>query len=229
MSDLSRAINSSIGMKIFMALSGIGLVLFVIVHMAGNLQMFIGPEAMNAYAAALKEMPLVLWGARLGLITIFVVHIIDGIRLKVQNKAARPVPYAYKNTVQASVSSRTMIFTGIILLVFVIYHLLHFTLGVTNPEHFQHVVERHDVYSMVVLGFQNPIIAAIYILAMLLLSFHLSHGTKSFFQSLGINHPKFNACIPRISTTVTFVVIAGFISVPVGVLIGIIQLPKGGM
>lgn len=225
MSELSAAFKSSIGGKVIMALTGLGLVLFVIVHMTGNLQMFLGQEAMNNYAVTLRKVPLLLWVARLGIIGFFVFHVIDGLRLKFQNRGARPEAYVSQNTVRASFASRTMAISGVLILGFLIYHLLHFTLGVTNPDHFALVDAqgRQDVYNMVVYGFQNVIVAGGYVLAMVLLFTHLSHGAASWLQSLGWNHPKINALAKVVAPAVTWLVCLGFVSVPLAVLFGLIK------
>ncbi|NUO83479.1 succinate dehydrogenase cytochrome b subunit [candidate division KSB1 bacterium] len=230
MSEISAAVKSSIGSKVIMALTGLGLVLFVLIHMTGNLQMFIGQEAMNNYAVTLRKVPLLLWVARLGIIGFFVFHVIDGIRLKLKNRAARPVGYVSKNTVKATLASRTMVISGLIILAFLVYHLLHFTLGVTNPEHFalRDAQGRPDVFNMVVYGFQNVLVAGGYILAIVLLFAHLSHGAASWLQSLGWNHPKVNAIAKVVAPAVTWLVCLGFVSVPLGVLLGLIK-PVGGM
>lgn len=225
MSEFSAAVKSSIGSKVIMALTGLGLVLFVIIHMTGNLQMFLGQEAMNNYAVTLRKVPLLLWVARLGVIGFFVFHVIDGLRLKLQNRAARPQGYVRPDTVRASFASRTMAISGVLILGFLIYHLLHFTLGVTNPDHFALVDAqgRQDVFNMVVYGFQNVIVAGGYVLAMVLLFTHLSHGAASWLQSLGWNHPKVNALAKVIAPAVTWLVCLGFVSVPLGVMFGIIK------
>ena len=234
MNDTAGALQSSIGKKFLMAVSGIGLVVFVLMHMAGNLQMFIGQDAMNTYAVTLRKMPLLLWTARLGILLFFVIHIIDGIRLKLKNRAARPVAYVANNTVQASLASRTMMWTGIFILGFLIYHLLHFTLGVTDPSSFAANLPldsagRADVYTMVVLGFSNVFVSGLYISVMILLSFHLRHGASSFFQSLGWSEARWYKVTRRIGPIISFIIIAGFIAVPLGVLLNVIRLPEGGM
>lgn len=230
MSQLSAALKSSIGSKVVMALTGLALVLFVIIHMAGNLQMFLGQDAMNNYGVVLRKMPLLLWIARLGLFGLAVFHIIISIRLKLANRAARPISYKHEKTVQASLSSRTMIISGLIILAFLIYHLLHFTLGVTDPQNFAlHDSQgRHDVYNMVIAGFKNPLISGGYILAMVLLFSHLGHGASSWMQSLGWNHPKYNGLIAKVGPVISWIVCLGFISIPVAVLLGILK-PVGGM
>jgi len=230
MSQLTAALKSSIGSKVVMALTGLGLVLFVIVHMAGNLQMFIGQDAMNAYGVTLRKMPLLLWIARIGLLGIAVLHVVISIRLKLANRGARPMRYEHEKTVQASLSSRTMIMSGLIILTFLVYHLLHFTLGFTDPKSFAlHDAQgRHDVYNMVIAGFKNPLISGGYILAMVLLFAHLGHGASSWMQSLGWNHPKYNGIIAKVGPVISWLVCLGFISIPVAVLLGILK-PVGGM
>lgn len=230
MSQFTAALKSSIGSKVVMALTGLGLVLFVIIHMAGNLQMFVGQDAMNAYGVTLRKMPLLLWIARLGLLGLAVFHIFISIRLKLANRAARPTRYTHEKTVQASRSSRTMIISGLIILTFLIYHLLHFTLGVTDPKNFAlHDPQgRHDVYNMVIAGFKNPLISGGYILAMVLLFSHLGHGASSWMQSLGWNHPKYNGLIQKIGPVLSWIVGLGFVAIPIAVLLGILK-PVGGM
>ncbi len=134
---LPRPVSSSLGSKYVMAITGLLLIGFVIGHMAGNLLLFAGPDALNSYAHALKERPALLWTARLGLLLVFVVHIVYGIRLTWRNRAARPIPYIREDTLQASWASRHMLLTGLVLLAFVIYHLAHFTLGVVTRANYQ--------------------------------------------------------------------------------------------
>ena len=225
MSQLTAALKSSIGSKVVMALTGLGLVLFAIVHMAGNLQMFAGPDAMNAYGVTLRKMPLLLWIARLGLLGIAILHVVISIRLTLANRRARPVRYEHKKTVQASRSSRLMILSGLIILTFLIYHLLHFTLGVTDPQSFalRDADDRHDVYNMVINGFKNPLISGGYILAMVLLFSHLGHGASSWMQSLGWNHPKYNGVIAKVGPIISWIVCLGFVAIPLAVLLGILK------
>jgi len=231
MNEKPAVLTSSIGSKVLVALTGIALVLFVLVHMIGNLQMFIGQEAMNNYAVTLRKFGPLLWFVRLGLLGIALVHVFMTLRLKLKNRAARPVRYISNHTVKATFASRTMVISGLIILAFVVYHLLHFTLGVTHPEHFAlHDAQgRHDVYNMVVSGFQNVLVSGFYVMAMVLLFSHLSHGAASFFQSLGWNHPKYQRAIERFGAIVAWLVCLGFISVPLGVLAGLIKPVGGGM
>ncbi len=218
-----------IGCKVLMALTGVGLLGFVSFHMLGNLQIFLGQEKLNAYAAFLKGMPVLLWIARIGLLVIFVSHIVLAIYIKRINRAARPVRYVFEDTVQATLASRTMMLSGLTILAFVIYHLLHFTLGITNPDH--HVLidaqGRHDVYSMVVLGFQNIFISATYIVAIAFLGLHLSHATSSIFQTLGLGGPLRRRLIHRAGLGIAAAIVVGNCSVPLAVLFGFVTLPSG--
>jgi succinate dehydrogenase / fumarate reductase cytochrome b subunit len=212
-----------------MAVTGLLFSAFVVVHMLGNLQIFLGQEALNAYAKKLQSLPLLLWPARAALFLIFATHMAVSIRLAVENRRARPVGYAVKNTVQASLASRTMVLSGLVLFTFIVYHLLHFTFGVTHPDLF-HLVDakgRHDVYSMAVLSFREAGVSAFYILAMFVLCVHLSHGLASFPQSLGLNNEK---CIPALrvfANTVACLLFVGNSSIPLAVLFNVIKLPGG--
>ncbi len=184
---LAKLFTSSIGRKYLVALSASGLVLFLIAHLAGNLLMFLGPDFMNSYAASLKSSTALLWGARIGLFSIFILHIVLAAQLRIENRRARPQAYAKQSTVQASLASRSMAITGMVMLSYVVYHLLHFTLGMVHSQYFdlKDNLGRHDVYGMVVLSFQEPFIVAAYVVAIFFTLLHLSHGIPSLFQSLG--------------------------------------------
>lgn len=226
MNWVMKQLRSSIGAKVVMAKTGLLLTLFVLVHMLGNLQVFQGPEGINAYAAFLKSKPGLLWTARIGLLVIIALHVWSGIRLNLLNAAARPIPYAKRTWRRASLTSRTMVWSGIFVFAFVGYHLAHFTLGLTNPDDFHRLdaLGQHDVYSMMVLGFQNPLISALYIIGMLALGFHLSHGVSSMFQSLGLKHPRYNPLIEKIGPVYAAIIVIGNISMPIAVLTGWIGL-----
>ena len=212
-----------------MALSGMIMVGFVLGHMLGNLQIFIGQEALNSYADMLQNTPILLWGTRVALLMAVLAHVASGIRLSLLNRQARPDRYATKSYVRASIGSRTMALSGLVVLAFVVYHLLHFTLGVTHPDHKALVdaAGRPDVYSMVILGFQQPIVSISYIVAMLLLGLHLSHGASSMFQSLGLNHEKYNGLLEKVGPGLALVTVLGNCSMPLAVLMGVISLPGG--
>ncbi len=228
---LTSLLTSSIGRKVIMAFSGLGLLLFVTIHAAGNLQIFLGQEAFNAYAAQLKAIPVVLWGARAGLFAFFAGHIVMALGLTRTKRAARSRSYAVKRSVQLGYAARTVLTSGLVIWAFVAYHLLHFTLGVTDPAHY-HLTDaqgRHDVYSMVVHGFQNVYVSSAYIIAMLLLGLHLSHGTSSLWKSLGLTYPTLSRVLVHGGRLLTTIIIGGFIAIPLSVLLGWVTLPKGGV
>ena len=205
-----------------MAITGVGLVGFVITHLLGNLQIFIGPDKFNTYAAFLQSLGSALWIARLGLIAMVVIHVATAIALAKENRAAKPVGYRVNTKYQASTASLYMFHSGCVILAFVVIHLLHFTLGKMQPE-FAHLVDaqgRHDVYSMVIYGFQNPVYAVGYIIAMLCLGLHLSHAMSSMFQTIGISGPKITPCIKRAAQGLAILIVTGYISIPLCVMSG---------
>src|SRR5690606_488206 len=186
--------------------------------MLGNLQVFLEQDQMNTYAEALQNMGAGLWAVRIGLIALVVLHIITSLYLKKLNLDARPDKYVFNNTVQATLSSRTMIWSGLLILSFVIYHLLHFTIGTVDAANFKanftEPLGRPDVYTMVVLGFQNVIVSISYIVAMVFLWFHLSHSISSMFQTLGMNHPTYNPIIKGLGPVLATIIVAGYLSIP---------------
>ncbi|MEM9355320.1 MAG: succinate dehydrogenase cytochrome b subunit [Pseudomonadota bacterium] len=216
--------------KLLMAITGAGLIGFVAMHMLGNLQIYLGQEALNAYAKFLKSMPALLWSARIGLLTIFAVHLGLAIYLKKQNKSARPQQYVVSDPIGASLASRTMLSSGLVIFAFLIYHLLHFTLGVTDPGSHQLVdsAGRHDVYSMVVMSFSNIYVSGAYMIAMLFLGLHLSHATSSMLQTFGLANASSRRLTHRIGMGVALILMVGNISIPVAVLLGLVGLPTEG-
>jgi succinate dehydrogenase / fumarate reductase cytochrome b subunit len=221
--------QSSLGAKVLMALSGVLLFGFVLVHMLGNLQIFLGQEPYNAYAHFLKSTPELLWAARLTLLGAVGLHVWAGVRLSLLNRAARPRAYVEKDYTRASFTSRTMLWTGLTVLAFIVYHLAHFTLGLTDPTHYDLIDPKgyHDAYSMFVYGFQNVYVSMFYIIAMVFLGLHLEHGVSSMFQTLGINHPRINGLTGKIGPIFAVLVVLGNISMPIAVMMGIITLPAG--
>lgn len=225
MNVLLRPVRTSVGSKYVMAVTGLGLIAFVVAHMIGNLLIYRGREALNSYAHALESSPVLLWTARLGLLAIFVVHVVQGVRLTRQNVKARPVRYVYEDTVQASWASRHMLLTGLVILAFVIYHLLHFTFGVTNPKDFKYVLPQdpkgyHDVAGMVVAGFREWPVALAYVVAQVFLGLHLWHGAGSWFQSLGLNNKAWQGLTHKLGQALAVVIAMGNSSIPLIILAG---------
>lgn len=205
-----------------MASSGVALILFLIAHLLGNLEVFAGQEALNAYGAFLRTIPKILWAARIGLLVMFVVHIYTSIQLSLENRAARPVKYADKKSVAATFASRTMLTGGLVVAAFLVYHLAHFTWGITNPD-FYHLTDpkgRHDVYTMMILGFSNVYVSAFYILAQLCLAFHLSHGIGSVAQTFGLTATKWGRGFRTGGLIFAIILFLGYVSIPVSVLAG---------
>jgi succinate dehydrogenase / fumarate reductase cytochrome b subunit len=210
--------STSIGKKVVMAITGLILFGFVIGHMLGNLQVFIGANQMNVYAAMLKANAALLWGVRLVLLVAVILHIVAAAQLTRMSWRSRPEGYQYKDVIQADYASRTMRWSGPIIAVFVIYHLLHFTTGSLHPQ-----FDVHDVYRNVISGFRVWPVALFYIIAMIALAFHLWHGVWSMFQTLGLINPKSDKVIHRLAAIATFAIAIGFISIPMAVLAGLIS------
>ncbi|HEX6942916.1 MAG TPA: succinate dehydrogenase cytochrome b subunit [Gemmatimonadaceae bacterium] len=216
MNRLVRLFGSSIGRKIVAATTGVLLIAFLLGHMYGNMKVFQGPEALNAYAAKLQGHPL-LWGFRAGLITLFATHVYLTLTLARDNRAARPVGYRRYQPRTSSFFSRYMVLTGLVVLMFLIYHLLHFTFGVIDAEHTRlfDAQQNLDVYTSVVQTFRNPWIAVSYVVAMVLLGFHLWHGTTSAFQTLGVRHESYETLIRIISAALVAALVLGNSSIPI--------------
>lgn len=214
----ARFWSSTIGKKVVMALTGAVGVGYLVAHMLGNLQVFEGVEKINAYAALLKSNAALLWAARSVLIVAVILHIVAAYQLARISRKSRPVGYRRWRAVGSDFASRTMRWTGPLVGLFIIYHLLHFTTGAAHPD-----FSERNVYHNIISGFRVWYVSAIYVVAMLALSLHLYHGAWSMFESLGINHPKYNRSIRALAAVVTLVVVAGFISIPVAVLLGLIS------
>ncbi len=219
--------TSSIGKKYLMALSGLVLIGFVFVHMAGNLQILMGQEKINAYAHALQSLPLpILWGSRLFLLAAVLIHAVTAYQLVKENRRARPNQNYIETTKRAGLASLKMGLTGSILLAFIIFHLLHFTIRTIYPEYSEMMTvvgspdsnEIHDVYSMVLAGFQHTWISVFYVVAMFLLCGHLAHGVSSAFQSLGIRSESWRVKLELAAKAYAWLIFVGFSIVPLLVL-----------
>lgn len=208
-----------------MAVTGAALFLFAVGHMAGNLQVFLGPDAINRYGHFLQTTPEILWPARLGLLACVCVHLGAAAMLTIENWRARDTQYAKSDLVAASYASRTMVLSGVIIFAFVVFHLLHFTAQTVDPSYRQlhDAAGRHDVYRMVVTGFSNAWVAGFYVVAVGLLCLHLSHGISAMLQSLGIKN-EVNACTIDCGARIVAVALfLGYAAVPVGVLTGVVR------
>lgn len=222
--------KSSLGRKYIMALTGLALFGFVIAHLLGNLQIFLGPEAVNRYGAFLKSTGEALWVARIALIAAVALHIWAAVSLTAENRAARPVSYGNYKPVGSTYASRTMMMSGLIIAAFVIYHLLHYTLLVkginltgTNFADLHDEKGRPDIYRMMVTGFKQPIVSLFYIIGMTLLSLHLSHGVSSLLQSLGLKNRNWKPLINGFARFIAVALLVGYCSIPIAVLLGVVK------
>jgi succinate dehydrogenase / fumarate reductase cytochrome b subunit len=225
MSWFSSFYRSALGKKAVMALTGLVFWGFVLGHMAGNLKFFLGAEAINHYAEFLREVgePLMprgalLWVARVVLLLSLALHVHAAIALTALNRKARPQGYSRHEMQTPSFASRTMRWSGFALLGFVVYHLMHFTIGNAHPDFVP-----GDVYHNLTVAFSNVLVAAIYLAAMILLGLHLVHGLWSLFQSMGWNHPRYNPWRRVFAVVFALVITLGFIAVPASIALGLVR------
>ena len=210
-----RFYDAPIGKKVVMAATGVILFGFVLGHMAGNLQLFLGREKFDAYAELLRHTPALLWGVRIALLVSVILHITASVQLAALNQKARPVGYRKKAAVDSSYAARTMMWSGPIIAVFIVYHILHLTLGRGGLP-----FQEGRVYDNVIAGFRVVPVSIAYIVAMALLGMHLNHGLWSMFQSLGVSNPRYSAGMRRFAKIFSILVVIGFISIPIAVMAG---------
>ncbi len=230
---VARLFGSTLGKKYIMGLTGLGMVFFVTGHMIGNLQLFLGPEALNKYAAFLQGLGELLWVVRLGLLGMIAAHIWAALKLSVENKAARPVEYGHgKAPVGASLASRTMLAGGGIVALFIVFHILHYTACVKAVNftgidfaHLEYTMKDgkgvHDVFAMVVYGFKVWYVSLFYIIAVGFLSLHLSHGISAMCQTLGLRTHAWWPAISNGAKIWAVVLFLGYAVVPIGVMAGL--------
>ena len=213
-------LDSSVGKKVLMAITGVILFGFVTVHMLGNMTSYMGAEPMNHYAEFLQGMVhgKGIWLFRIVLLTSVVLHAWAALSLTLANNAARPVGYREKQNQAATLASRTMRYSGVILALFIVYHILHLTTGTLHPDFI-----KGDAYHNFVAGFKMPLAAAFYIVAQLCLGLHLWHGVWSLTQTLGWAHPRYNTCRRTIAMVMAVVVAGVNISYPIAVYTGLIK------
>lgn len=208
------------------AVTGVILIVFVIGHLLGNLQIFLGPEWINAYSQHLRDLGPILWMIRAFLLASVILHIYFTILLAIENRRARPESYRDRSYVKASWASRHMVVSGLVVLAFIIFHLFHFTARKFNPQ-FPLLkldpLNRYDVYSMMVYGFQNVYVSGFYIVGLFLLTLHLTHGSSSFFQSLGFNNERLTPKLAIAGRIFAWLLFIGYTSIPVAVLLGFIK------
>ncbi len=233
MSKLTRFYQSTIGKKVVVALTGLALLLFLFAHMAGNLKAFAGVGSDGAakldhYAYFLRTVGSdivgyqgIIWATRVGLLVCLTLHIVTVIQLALLNKAARPVDYVKYAPRKATVPALSMLYSGGLVFVFIVYHILHFTIGSAHTAGFVH----GHVYANVYSAFQNPAVVCIYVAAMLLIGMHLYHGIWSLFQTLGLDSPDRNPSLILLSKAISLLLVLGFLSVPVAIFAGLLPEP----
>ena len=228
-------LDSSVGAKVTVAVTGLGLVVFALFHMVGNLKVFQGPAAINHYAYFLKhDLGALIWVARAGLRAIFELHIVLALRLKFRSASARPVGYAHYRPSRATPASRAMLWSGAVVGLFILFHLAHFTFAwVTKvevaPGQYVNYLElptkndplKQDVYSMVVAGFTTPWLAILYIVAQFVLFLHLLHGVQSSFQTLGLKNNRFRYAVRILGFAIATIILVGNVGIVVGVWAGL--------
>ncbi len=211
--------RSTIGKKIIMAVTGLVLVLYVFVHMLGNLQVFAGPEKIDAYGRLLRAAPALLWTARIVLLAAVVAHAWAGIELQLRARQARGVAYADYRPGASSAASRTMLWSGLLVLLFVVYHVLDLTVGVVHPD-----FREGEIYWNLVQRFGQITGVAAYLIAMVALAFHLWHGIYSMFQSLGLSNRRLTPQVQRFAAGFATVLTIGFSAIPLAVIVGVVKV-----
>jgi succinate dehydrogenase / fumarate reductase cytochrome b subunit len=223
---VSELCHSSVGRKMIVAVTGVILILFVIGHLLGNLQIYLGPDWINSYSKHLHDLGPLLWMIRGFLLASVILHIYFTILLAIENRRARPEAYRDRNYVKASWASRHMVVSGLVVLAFVVYHLAHFTFRATDQRFAllkPDALGRDDVFSMMVYGFQNVYVSAFYIVGLFLLTLHLTHGSSSFFQSLGFNNERLTPKLAVTGRILAWLLFIGYASIPIAVLFGLIM------
>ncbi len=217
--------HASIGSKLLVAATGLGLAGFVVFHMLGNLQVFQGRQALNGYAAFLRDMPMLLWTVRAGLLAVGLFHVWTALTLAKRNRDARPIGYAKRTYREASLASRTMAVTGSLLLAFIIFHVLHLTAGVVDGSYHDALDVRgqRDVYGKLMHTFANPWYVAVYLAGQVLLVFHLSHGVSSTVQTFGLEHPAMNRVFKAAGPVAAWFVALGNAAIVLAVFVGVVR------
>jgi succinate dehydrogenase / fumarate reductase cytochrome b subunit len=220
-----QILTSSIGRKVVMAATGQVMIIFILFHVSGNSSIYFG--TLNAYAAALHTFPLIVWAVRLLLLAVVSLHIYYAIQLTLENSEARPQPYLRQVYQASTLAGRNMIWTGAVIGSFLAYHLLHFTVQATNPSFSAYknldAAGKPDVFLMVLRSFQNPAIAAVYIISVAALGLHLFHGIQSSFQTWGLNSERTFPCIRAGGTVASVIVLLAYAAIPVVILTGLLK------
>ncbi len=210
-----------------MAITGLIMILYLIAHLLGNLSIFNGQDSINAYGSILRRIGPLLWLIRLVMLVAFLVHVYYAVLLTIQNREARSVPYRIKKSLSSTFASRNMIWTGLVIALYVIYHLLNFTVPLIHPELSASrnidITGRPDIFSMVVMNFRIITNNIVYIVAIIALALHLSHGIQSLIQTFGLNSEKTLPLMIRSGGIMSILFLMGFISIPIAVITGLLR------
>lgn len=226
MNRATGLLGSTVGMKMAMAVTGGLMLLFLAGHLLGNSTVFAGAEVLNAYASKLQGLGPFVWAYRIFLAMALLTHVFSGVSLTLADRASGSGPYAVKSRRTSTFAGRNMIWTGLVIAAFILYHLLHFTFhldtpGVESAEHLDHH-GRHDVFGMVVMSFQNPLIAVAYAVGLSCLGLHLFHGIQSLFQTLGLTGDRSFAMVKKAGRIAAVFLLAGYLSIPALILAGVV-------
>ncbi len=220
-----RLLSDSIGRKVVMAITGLLMVLFVVGHLLGNLSIFAGADGINTYAAKLQALPLLVWATRIVMGAAVLFHLVISIQITLENNQANPTAYAVDRRLRATFAGKNMIWTGLLLGGFILFHLFHFTVrSVPGLEIVQvhDALGRADVFAMVSAAFGKLVTAAVYVIAMLMLYLHLSHGIQSTFQSLGLNNSKTMPGFAKFGGVLSVIFLLGYGAIPVAIFFGLL-------
>jgi succinate dehydrogenase / fumarate reductase cytochrome b subunit len=216
------AFRTTVGLKVAMAATGLLLLLFVLQHLVGNLKVFGGQAAFNDYAAFMQSLGVIKWGARLGLLGVLAVHVASALQLRARNAAARPTPYAVTTRHRATWYGRMMMVSGVLVLVYLAYHIAHFTGEVVSYEHLVDAAGRRDIYTNFVRSLENPALGGFYVLGNVALAFHVAHGASSMLRTLGLSQGRFRPVMEKVGPVLGLVLGAGNVSMPLACMAGII-------
>lgn len=216
--------SNMVGRKILMAVTGVMMIFFLVVHFLGNTSIFGGPDGINAYAAMLQGLGPFIWAFRFIMVAVLLSHVIFGVMLFLENRKARPVGNVRTKQLSTTFAAQNMIWTGLVIGIFITYHLLHFTFHVTNPDtaagHLLDAAGRPDVFRMIVLSFQKTGISLVYAVSLTGLALHLSHGIQSLFQTLGLVGESMLPFLKKAGTYAALLFLIGYVSIPLAIFLG---------
>lgn len=222
-----KFLDNPVAKKLLMALTGFGLVAFLFIHLIGNMSLYAGPGGINVYGQTLHALPPVVWAFRAAMLALFVIHVWLGIKVTLENQAARPTPYAKREYLKVTLASRTMIWTGAVIALLLVYHIMHFTVQNLYPDTAANVLKdamgRPDVYTMVIASFKKAGVSLLYFVWMFAIALHVSHGVHSGLQTVGLANEKTLPLWTRLALCVAAFVFIAYTSIPATILTGMVK------